>query len=74
VGTTIIRCRDAEGWLAGELDLSAEPLDISDAVAQEFGRRAAADARPIDDHRSTAAYRGHAVGVLSSRLLRRAAA
>ncbi len=74
VGATIIRCRDAERWLAGELDLTAEKLEISDAVAQEFGRRATADARPIDDHRSTAAYRGHAVGVLSSRLLRRAAA
>ncbi len=74
VGTTIIRCRDAERWLAGELDLAAEKLEISAALAEEFGRRAAADARPIDDHRSTAAYRGHAVGVLSSRLLRRAAA
>ncbi|MDQ3714619.1 MAG: FAD binding domain-containing protein [Actinomycetota bacterium] len=74
VGTTILRCPDAENWLAGELDLTAEHLDISDAVASEFGRRAAAAARPIDDHRSTAAYRGHAVGVLASRLLTRAAA
>jgi len=74
VGTTILRCHDAENWLADELDLTADRLEISDAVAREFGRRAAADARPIDDHRSTAAYRGHAVGVLASRLLRRAAA
>ncbi|MGI8723164.1 MAG: FAD binding domain-containing protein [Geodermatophilaceae bacterium] len=74
VGTTILRCPDAENWLAGELDLTAEHLEVSDAVAAEFGRRVAADARPIDDHRSTAAYRSHAVGVLSSRLLRRAAA
>lgn len=73
VGTTIIRCRDAENWLAAQVDLTAERLDISDDLVREFGRRAAADARPIDDHRSTAAYRGHAVAVLSSRLLRRAA-
>lgn len=73
VGTTIIRCRDAENWLAGELDLTAEKLEVSDAAAREFGQRAAADARPIDDHRSTATYRRHAVGVLASRLLRRAA-
>ena len=73
VGTTIIRCRDAENWLAAKVDLTAERLDISDDLVREFGRRAAADARPIDDHRSTAAYRGHAVAVLSSRLLSRAA-
>lgn len=72
VGTTIIRCRDAENWLADEVDLTAERLEISADMAREFGQRAAADARPIDDHRSTAAYRGHAVGVLSSRLLNRA--
>ncbi len=73
VAPTIVRCRTAEGWLAGEVDLTAERPDVSDPLAREFGRRAAADARPIDDHRSTAAYRAHAVGVLSSRLLRRAA-
>jgi len=72
VGTTILRCRDAENWLAGEIDLTAETQEITDAVATEFGHRAAADARPIDDHRSTAVYRAHAVGVLASRLLRRA--
>ena len=41
-------------------------------VAEEFGRRASDEARPIDDHRSTAAYRRHAVSVLATRLLRRA--
>ncbi len=37
-----------------------------------IGSLAAAAARPIDDHRSTAAYRRHAIGVLASRLARRA--
>ncbi len=73
VGTTIIRCRDAETWLADQVDLSVERPEVSAELAREFGQRAAADARPIDDHRSTAAYRGHAIGVLSNRLLRRAA-
>jgi CO/xanthine dehydrogenase FAD-binding subunit len=71
VGPTIIRCREAEAWLASHADLrSSDPVD--DAVADEFGRRAAAEARPIDDHRSTAEYRRHAIGVLARRLLRRA--
>jgi len=73
VGPTVIRCRTAEDWLTGQTDLTAEQPLISDTLAREFGRRAAAEARPIDDHRSTAAYRAHAVGILSSRLLRRAA-
>jgi CO/xanthine dehydrogenase FAD-binding subunit len=47
---------------------------VPDAVVAEFGRRAALEARPIDDHRSTAAYRRHAVAVLASRLLARAGA
>ena len=38
----------------------------------EFGELAAQPSRPIDDHRSTADYRRHAVGVLARRLLRRA--
>ena len=45
---------------------------VADADATEFGRLAAAASRPIDDHRSTAAYRRHAIAVLARRLLRRA--
>ena len=41
-------------------------------VAAGFQDRVAAEARPIDDHRSTADYRRHAVGVLARRLLHRA--
>lgn len=72
VGPTIIRCRDTEAWLASEVDLGREEPEIADDLAAEFGRRAAAEARPIDDHRSTAAYRRHAVSVLATRLLKRA--
>ena len=71
VGPTIIRCRDAEAWLKSTQDLSAGQ-SISLDVAHEFGQRAAAESSPIDDHRSTAQYRRHAISVLASRLLRKA--
>ena len=71
VGPTIIRCRAAEAWLKATLDLSAQDA-ISLDIANEFGRRAAEESSPIDDHRSTATYRRHAISVLASRLLRKA--
>jgi len=71
VGPTIIRCREAEAWLKANHDLSAG-ASISLDIAEEFGKRAAAESSPIDDHRSTAAYRRHAISVLASRLLRKA--
>jgi CO/xanthine dehydrogenase FAD-binding subunit len=71
VGPTIIRCRESEAWLRSSQDLSAGQ-SISLDVANEFGRRAAAESSPIDDHRSTAEYRRHAISVLASRLLRKA--
>ena len=71
VGPTIIRCRAAESWLKSTLDLSTREA-ISLDVANEFGRRAAEESSPIDDHRSTAQYRRHAISVLASRLLRKA--
>ena len=71
VGPTIIRCREAEAWLASSQDLTAGQT-ISLDVANEFGKRAATESSPIDDHRSTAEYRRHAISVLASRLLRKA--
>ena len=71
VGPTIIRCRDAEAWLKSTVDLSARDA-ISLDLANEFGRRAAEESSPIDDHRSTAQYRRHAISVIASRLLRKA--
>jgi CO/xanthine dehydrogenase FAD-binding subunit len=70
VGPTIIRCADAEAFAASVVDHSSQ--SVSDVDAVEFGRLAAAASRPIDDHRSTADYRRHAVAVLARRLLRRA--
>lgn len=70
VGPTIIRCVDAENWLAGAADLAGSTAPDA-SIVEEFGRRVSAAARPIDDHRSTAAYRRHAVGVLARRLLTR---
>ena len=37
VGTTIIRCRDAETWLADQVDLSVERPEVSAELAREFG-------------------------------------
>jgi CO/xanthine dehydrogenase FAD-binding subunit len=70
VGPTIIRCTDAESFAARVVDQTRR--SVSDADATEFGRLAAAASRPIDDHRSTADYRRHAIAVLARRLLCRA--
>ena len=71
VGPTIIRCRTAEKWLTQNADLSTSTALTTDVI-EEFGRLAASEALPITDHRSTAEYRKHAVGVLAQRLLKRA--
>jgi CO/xanthine dehydrogenase FAD-binding subunit len=70
VGPTILRCPEAEAWLAAQLDWS-RMVASAEAVAR-FGALASEAARPITDHRSTAEYRRHAVGVLAARLARRA--
>ena len=70
VGPTILRCPEAEALAATNVDFTSRVA--SGAVVAQFAELARAAARPIDDHRSTAVYRRHAVGVLASRLLRRA--
>jgi CO/xanthine dehydrogenase FAD-binding subunit len=72
VAPTIVRARNAEAWLAENVELVGA-IDVSGRLAREFGERAATECTPIDDHRSTAAYRRHAVSVLAERLLLRAA-
>ena len=70
VGPTIIRAHNAEAWLMKTNSLRAG-AQLEASVAQEFGRRVSLESRPIDDHRSTADYRRHAIGVLARRLLTR---
>jgi CO/xanthine dehydrogenase FAD-binding subunit len=70
VAPTVIRCAEAEEFATAAADWTTMTVTSSDL--DEASRRAAAASRPIDDHRSTAAYRRHAVGVMVGRLLRRA--
>lgn len=66
VGPTIIRCTKSEAWIN-----SVGLENVNQTIAQEFGEHVRGESRPIDDHRSTAEYRRHAVGVLAARLLLR---
>jgi CO/xanthine dehydrogenase FAD-binding subunit len=70
VGPTILRCGAAEEHLATAIDWST--LGTSDGDLDRFAELVSAASRPITDHRSSAEYRRHAVGVLARRLVRRA--
>jgi CO/xanthine dehydrogenase FAD-binding subunit len=70
VAPTIIRCPDAEAYATQSVDWSSGTVAAD--VARRFGDMAAEVSRPIDDHRSTASYRRHAVAVMATRLLQRA--
>ena len=70
VGPVILRCPEAEALVAAEGDFATGRISAS--VVAQFAELARRTARPIDDHRSTAEYRRHAVGVLAARQLRRA--
>ena len=70
VAPTVVRAKRAEAWLGQQSDLRGS-LTVPPALAREFGQRAAQECSPIDDHRSTALYRRHAVAVLAERLLLR---
>lgn len=69
VGPTPLRPTAAEEQVSAAIDwttLTCAPDDVA-----VFARSCARAATPITDHRSTAEYRRHAVGVLASRTLTR---
>ena len=70
VGPVILRAPEAEAIVAANADFATGAITTD--AAQAFAAAAAGAARPIDDHRSSAAYRRHAIEVLAVRLIRRA--
>lgn len=70
VGPVIIRATEAEQFAVDRVDWVRGA--VSDADVASFAGQVAAAVRPIDDHRSTAAYRRRAIEVLAGRQLRRA--
>ncbi|MGO9196144.1 MAG: FAD binding domain-containing protein [Acidimicrobiales bacterium] len=72
VGPVIIRPGDAEAFAASKIDWQAYGIAGGESALDEFAGLVRTAARPIDDHRSTAEYRRHAVGVCARRALERA--
>jgi CO/xanthine dehydrogenase FAD-binding subunit len=72
VGPTPLAAPEATDWLAANVGWEDDGLRADDATIDRFGDLVAAASRPIDDHRSTAGYRRHAVNILARRALRRA--
>jgi len=70
VGPTILRCPEAEALLESSIDWST--LRVDEVALPQIASAVSAASRPITDHRSSAEYRRHAVGVLARRLVRRA--
>jgi CO/xanthine dehydrogenase FAD-binding subunit len=71
-GPTPLVAAEAEEFLARLLDETGAWEDgtpLAEPALERFGELVAAAARPIDDVRSTAAYRVHALGVLARRML-----
>jgi CO/xanthine dehydrogenase FAD-binding subunit len=75
VGPVVLRAPDAEAFAHDAIEEAGGWGDPSrrpaETAAARFGELVAAAARPIDDVRSTAAYRRHAVRVLAARALTR---
>jgi CO/xanthine dehydrogenase FAD-binding subunit len=69
VAPTVVRAPEAEAFAASAVPWDDPERPLPASAATEFGRLAAAAARPIDDVRGSAAYRRHAVEVLARRML-----
>jgi CO/xanthine dehydrogenase FAD-binding subunit len=63
------RAREAEDFLAGELDWDGR-AELPETALERFGELVQSAADPIDDVRGTADYRRHALGVMARRTLR----
>lgn len=72
VGPTPLRVPAAEDYACARLDAASGELRGGRADLERFAELVRAAARPIDDHRSSARYRRHAVGVCAERALHRA--
>jgi CO/xanthine dehydrogenase FAD-binding subunit len=72
VGPVIIRAVEAETFATSRIDWEEHRLVGGEDALEEFAGLVRAAAHPIDDHRSTADYRRHAVGVCARRALERA--
>jgi CO/xanthine dehydrogenase FAD-binding subunit len=71
-GPTPLVAAEAEAFLEGALSEAGawdRHTALTDATFERFGELVAAAARPIDDVRSSARYRVHALGVLARRTL-----
>jgi CO/xanthine dehydrogenase FAD-binding subunit len=73
VGPTPLPAPDASAWLETRARWRDDGFAVTADEMVEFGTHVAAAAQPIDDHRSTAAYRRRAVQVMARRALRRCA-
>jgi CO/xanthine dehydrogenase FAD-binding subunit len=69
VGPVPLAAPEATAFAADAIDWDGRGLVEPDAAVR-FGELVAAASTPIDDHRSTAAYRRHAVAVMAARALR----
>ena len=73
VGPVPLRAAAAETWVVDQLRWTDDTVaPVRPSVGREFGQRAGEAARPIDDHRGTAAFRLHAITVCAQRALERA--
>ena len=71
VGPTPLAAPEACEWIASQAVWRNDGVAAAPEAIAEFARRVADAAQPIDDHRSTADYRRHAIGVLARRALER---
>jgi CO/xanthine dehydrogenase FAD-binding subunit len=72
VGPVPLRAPEAEALATESFDWDSGMLRRSDELLARFEELVSESARPIDDHRSTAAYRRRAVGICARRALERA--